>query len=78
MSLNKLKGYKAYWFMWCSEVFVLRSDRDRDRDNRSERERIRLFREREERKHLMKKRHWLEVPSDLLLALLLTAPTLGF
>lgn len=67
-----------------SSLFHLRSDRDRDRDNRSERERIRLFREREERKHLMRKRHWLEVPSDhllltvLLLALLLTAPALGF
>ncbi|XP_060933558.1 scaffold attachment factor B1 [Limanda limanda] len=35
---------------------------DRDRDNRPdrERERIRLFREREERKHLLRKRHWLE------------------
>ncbi|XP_047443254.1 scaffold attachment factor B1 [Mugil cephalus] len=34
----------------------------RDRDNRPdrERERIRLFRESEERKHLIRKRHWLE------------------
>ncbi|XP_008290803.1 scaffold attachment factor B1 isoform X2 [Stegastes partitus] len=34
----------------------------RDRDNRPdrERERIRLFRESEERKHLLRKRHWLE------------------
>lgn len=39
---------------------------DRDRDNRSERERIRLFREKEERKHLMKKRRWLEVLSHYL------------
>lgn len=43
-----------------SELFVS-SVSDRDRDNRSERERIRLFREKEERKHLMKKRRWLEV-----------------
>lgn len=42
------------------------TDRDRDRDNRPdrERERIRLFREREERNHLMRKRHWLEVISE--------------
>lgn len=41
--------------------FLVFSVSDRDRDNRSERERIRLFREKEERKHLMKKRRWLEV-----------------
>ncbi|KAK2835572.1 hypothetical protein Q5P01_016056 [Channa striata] len=41
---------------------------DRDRDNRPdrERERIRLFREKEERKHLMRKRHWLEVEKQRL------------
>ncbi|CAN9500456.1 unnamed protein product [Ophioblennius macclurei] len=41
---------------------------DRDRDNRPdrERERIRLFREREERKHLMRKRRWLEVEKERL------------
>ncbi|XP_039985240.1 scaffold attachment factor B1 [Xiphias gladius] len=41
---------------------------DRDRDNRPdrERERIRLFREREERKHLMRKRHWLEAEKQRL------------
>ncbi|XP_011613095.2 scaffold attachment factor B1 isoform X1 [Takifugu rubripes] len=39
---------------------------DRDRDNRSERERIRIFREKEERKHLMKKRHWLEFEKERL------------
>ncbi|XP_077441206.1 scaffold attachment factor B1 isoform X2 [Vanacampus margaritifer] len=33
---------------------------DRGPDNRTERERIRMFREKEERKHLMKKREWLE------------------
>ncbi|XP_068176271.1 scaffold attachment factor B1 [Antennarius striatus] len=39
-----------------------------DRDNRPdrERERIRLFREREERKHLMRKRHWLEAEKQRL------------
>ncbi|KAM4547980.1 scaffold attachment factor B1 [Odontesthes bonariensis] len=39
-----------------------------DRDNRPdrERERIRLFREKEERKHLMKKRHWLEAEKQRL------------
>ncbi|XP_041861771.1 scaffold attachment factor B1 isoform X2 [Melanotaenia boesemani] len=39
-----------------------------DRDNRPdrERERIRLFREREERKHLMRKRHWLETEKQRL------------
>ncbi|XP_062279746.1 scaffold attachment factor B1 isoform X1 [Scomber scombrus] len=39
---------------------------DRDRDNRPdrERERIRLFREREERKHLLRKRDWLEFNSQ--------------
>lgn len=54
--------------------------RDRDRDGRSERERIRLFREREEKKHLMRKRHWLEVPSVFSLSLsviLLTFPASG-
>ncbi|KAF7203013.1 scaffold attachment factor B2-like [Nothobranchius furzeri] len=41
---------------------------DRRRDPRSERERIRLFREKEEQKHLLTKRHWLEVKScDLVL-----------
>lgn len=37
-----------------------------DRDNRPdrERERIRIFREKEERKYLMRKRHWLEVRID--------------
>ncbi|KAG8003657.1 Scaffold attachment factor B2 [Nibea albiflora] len=41
---------------------------DRDRDNRPdrERERIRLFREREERKHLLRKRHWLEAEKQRL------------
>ncbi|CAJ1060488.1 scaffold attachment factor B1 [Xyrichtys novacula] len=41
---------------------------DRDRDNRPdrERERIRLFREREERNHLMRKRHWLEAEKQRL------------
>ncbi|XP_029356278.1 scaffold attachment factor B1 isoform X2 [Echeneis naucrates] len=41
---------------------------DRDRDNRPdrERERIRLFREREERKHLIRKRHWLEAEKQRL------------
>uniref|UniRef100_H3DDE7 Scaffold attachment factor B n=1 Tax=Tetraodon nigroviridis TaxID=99883 RepID=H3DDE7_TETNG len=39
---------------------------DRDRDNRSERERIRLFREKEERKHLLKKRRWLEFEKERL------------
>ncbi|XP_067370609.1 scaffold attachment factor B1 isoform X2 [Channa argus] len=41
---------------------------ERDRDNRPdrERERIRLFREKEERKHLMRKRHWLEVEKQRL------------
>ncbi|XP_070764655.1 scaffold attachment factor B1 isoform X2 [Enoplosus armatus] len=45
-----------------------RSDRDRDRDNRPdrERERIRLFREKEERKHLLRKRHWLETEKQRL------------
>ncbi|XP_067370610.1 scaffold attachment factor B1 isoform X3 [Channa argus] len=40
---------------------------ERDRDNRPdrERERIRLFREKEERKHLMRKRHWLEFHSQV-------------
>ncbi|KAM9357946.1 scaffold attachment factor B1 isoform 2-T2 [Symphorus nematophorus] len=44
------------------------TDRDRDRDNRPdrERERIRLFREREERKHLLRKRHWLEAEKQRL------------
>uniref|UniRef100_A0A671VH54 Scaffold attachment factor B n=1 Tax=Sparus aurata TaxID=8175 RepID=A0A671VH54_SPAAU len=44
------------------------TDRDRDRDNRPdrERERIRLFREKEERKHLMRKRHWLEAEKQRL------------
>ncbi|XP_070816504.1 scaffold attachment factor B1 isoform X2 [Chaetodon trifascialis] len=44
------------------------TDRDRDRDNRPdrERERIRLFREREERKHLIRKRHWLEAEKQRL------------
>ncbi|XP_029987867.1 scaffold attachment factor B1 isoform X2 [Sphaeramia orbicularis] len=44
------------------------TDRDRDRDNRPdrERERIRLFREREERKHLMRKRHWVEAEKQRL------------
>ncbi|XP_034561931.1 scaffold attachment factor B1 isoform X2 [Notolabrus celidotus] len=44
------------------------TDRDRDRDNRPdrERERIRLFREREERNHLMRKRHWLEAEKQRL------------
>lgn len=44
------------------------TDRDRDRDCRPdrERERIRLFREREERKHLMRKRHWLETEKQRL------------
>ncbi|XP_035508924.1 scaffold attachment factor B1 isoform X1 [Morone saxatilis] len=42
------------------------TDRDRDRDNRPdrERERIRLFREREERRHLVRKRQWLEFRVD--------------
>ncbi|XP_029938958.1 scaffold attachment factor B1 [Salarias fasciatus] len=41
---------------------------DRDRDGRPdrERERIRLFREREERKHLMRKRRWLEAEKERL------------
>ncbi|XP_010735098.2 scaffold attachment factor B1 isoform X2 [Larimichthys crocea] len=41
---------------------------DRDRDNRPdrERERIRLFREREERKHLLRKKHWLEAEKQRL------------
>ncbi|KAF7657984.1 hypothetical protein LDENG_00019760 [Lucifuga dentata] len=41
---------------------------DRDRDNRPdrERERIRLFREREERKHLIRKRSWLEAEKQRL------------
>ncbi|XP_023120602.1 scaffold attachment factor B1 isoform X1 [Amphiprion ocellaris] len=40
----------------------------RDRDNRPdrERERIRLFRESEERKHLLRKRHWLETEKQRL------------
>ncbi|XP_042337131.1 scaffold attachment factor B1 [Plectropomus leopardus] len=45
------------------------TDRDRgDRDNRPdrERERIRLFREREERKHLIRKRNWLEAEKQRL------------
>uniref|UniRef100_A0A8C7Y176 Scaffold attachment factor B n=1 Tax=Oryzias sinensis TaxID=183150 RepID=A0A8C7Y176_9TELE len=39
-----------------------------DRDNRPdrERERIRLFREREEKKHLLRKRHWLETERERL------------
>ncbi|XP_059197216.1 scaffold attachment factor B1 isoform X2 [Centropristis striata] len=43
-----------------------RRNTDRDRDNRPdrERERIRLFREREERKHLIRKRNWLESFDD--------------
>uniref|UniRef100_A0A1A8GWF5 Scaffold attachment factor B n=1 Tax=Nothobranchius korthausae TaxID=1143690 RepID=A0A1A8GWF5_9TELE len=39
---------------------------DRRRDPRSERERIRLFREKEEQKHLLTKRHWLEVEKQRL------------
>ncbi|XP_077573267.1 scaffold attachment factor B1 isoform X2 [Stigmatopora nigra] len=35
-------------------------------DNRSERERIRAFREKEERTHLMKRRHWLEAERERL------------
>ncbi|XP_026200635.1 scaffold attachment factor B1 isoform X2 [Anabas testudineus] len=44
------------------EIREVERRRFTDRDNRPdrERERIRLFREKEERKHLMRKRHWLE------------------
>ncbi|XP_061153522.1 scaffold attachment factor B1 isoform X1 [Syngnathus typhle] len=35
-------------------------------DGRSERERIRIFREKEERQHMMKKRHWLELERERL------------
>lgn len=75
-----MKDLFIHIFFLCHLFF---SDRDRDRDNRSERERIRLFREREERKHLMRKRHWLEVLSDHLLQMRvfsfsLTSPALGF
>ncbi|XP_055364476.1 scaffold attachment factor B1 isoform X2 [Betta splendens] len=44
------------------EIREVERRRYTDRDNRPdrERERIRLFREKEERKHLMRKRHWLE------------------
>ncbi|XP_044055883.1 scaffold attachment factor B1 isoform X2 [Siniperca chuatsi] len=43
-----------------------RSDRDRDNRPDRERERIRLFREKEERKHLLRKRHWLETEKQRL------------
>ncbi|XP_051928781.1 scaffold attachment factor B1 isoform X3 [Hippocampus zosterae] len=39
---------------------------DRGQDNRTERERIRIFREKEEQKHLLKKRQWLQVERDRL------------
>ncbi|KAM9848963.1 scaffold attachment factor B1 [Aulostomus maculatus] len=42
------------------------TDRDRDLRPDRERERIRMFREREERKHLLKKRHWLEAEKQRL------------
>uniref|UniRef100_A0A8C2ZI99 Scaffold attachment factor B n=1 Tax=Cyclopterus lumpus TaxID=8103 RepID=A0A8C2ZI99_CYCLU len=47
--------------------FTDRGDRD-NRDNRPdrERERIRLFREKEERKHLIRKRNWLEAEKERL------------
>lgn len=41
-----------------------------------ERERIRIFREREERKHLLKKRHWLEVKFLSFLIASISLPTL--
>ncbi|XP_010775699.1 scaffold attachment factor B2-like isoform X1 [Notothenia coriiceps] len=43
------------------EVERRRTDRDRDTRPDRERERIRLFREKEERKHLLRKRDYLEV-----------------
>ncbi|XP_058494388.1 scaffold attachment factor B1 isoform X2 [Solea solea] len=50
------------------EVREVERRRFTDRDNRPdrERERIRLFREKEERKHLMRKRHWLEAEKQRL------------
>uniref|UniRef100_A0A3P9BQJ6 Scaffold attachment factor B n=1 Tax=Maylandia zebra TaxID=106582 RepID=A0A3P9BQJ6_9CICH len=42
------------------------TDRNREFRPDRERERIRLFREREERNHLMKKRHWLEAEKQRL------------
>ncbi|XP_030582797.1 scaffold attachment factor B1 [Archocentrus centrarchus] len=42
------------------------TDRNRDFRPDRERERIRLFREREERNHLMRKRHWLEAEKQRL------------
>ncbi|KAM9761631.1 scaffold attachment factor B1 isoform 2-T2 [Menidia menidia] len=50
------------------EIREVERRRFTDRDNRPdrERERIRLFREREERKHMMRKRHWLEAEKQRL------------
>ncbi|XP_024134294.1 scaffold attachment factor B1 [Oryzias melastigma] len=50
------------------ELRELERRRFTDRDNRPdrERERIRLFREREEQKHLLRKRHWLETERERL------------
>ncbi|XP_072245688.1 scaffold attachment factor B1 [Leuresthes tenuis] len=50
------------------EIREVERRRFTDRDNRPdrERERIRLFREKEERKHLMRKRHWLEAEKQRL------------